>query len=114
MQVKGGIDWIGVTLSGGALILLNVGLGSPEMGVGRIDRRSGGTPADWIAGAAATFVIFLLSQRRVRDPILNLKIFSNRNLSAASGVNLLVGFLHQWWRSSASRCSSMSRARRTT
>ena len=32
MQVKGGIDWIGVTLLGGALILLNVGLGSPDVG----------------------------------------------------------------------------------
>src|SRR6266545_1469228 len=33
MDVKGGIDWIGVTLLGAALILLNVGLGSPEIGV---------------------------------------------------------------------------------
>ena len=38
------------------------------------------------------FAVFLVSQRRVRDPILDLRIFSNRNLSAASGVNLLVGF----------------------
>src|SRR5260370_4218027 len=38
------------------------------------------------------FAVFLASQRRVRDPILDLRIFSNRNLSAASGVNLLVGF----------------------
>jgi len=37
-------------------------------------------------------VVFLWSQRRLRDPILDLRIFSNRNLSAASGVNLLVGF----------------------
>ena len=37
-------------------------------------------------------MVFLLSQRRVADPILDLRIFSNRNLSAASGVNLLVGF----------------------
>ena len=38
------------------------------------------------------FVVFLLSQRRIRDPILDLRIFANRNLSAASGINLLVGF----------------------
>jgi MFS family permease len=89
-EVKGGIDWIGVTLLGLALILLNVGLGSPEM--------SGSTAAPtrdslyWVTGAALVFMIFLVSQRRVRDPILNLHIFSNRNLSSASGINLLVGF----------------------
>ena len=38
------------------------------------------------------FVIFLISQRRIKDPILDLSIFSNRNVSAANGVNLLVGF----------------------
>ena len=37
-------------------------------------------------------MIFLISQRRIKDPILDLGIFSNRNVSAASGVNLLVGF----------------------
>ena len=92
MQVKGGIDWIGVTLLGGALILLNVGLGSPEMGPDGSTAALTARRLYWLAGAAATFVIFLLSQRRVADPILNLKIFSNRNVSAASGVNLLVGF----------------------
>src|SRR5207344_1719001 len=52
MNVKGGIDWIGVTLLGAALILLNVGLGSPEMGV------NGSTAAPpqhrlyWVAAAA--------------------------------------------------------------
>ena len=34
----------------------------------------------------------LISQRRINEPILNLSIFSNRNVSAANGVNLLVGF----------------------
>ena len=38
------------------------------------------------------FTVFLISQRRVRDPILDLRIFKNRNLSAAIGINLLVGF----------------------
>ena len=52
MDVKGGIDWIGVTLLGVALILLNVGLGSPEIGLGRIDRRSAAHRLYWIAGAA--------------------------------------------------------------
>ena len=92
VDVKGGIDWIGVTLLGAALILLNVGLGSPEVGLDgstALRRRTGctGSPRRrWCSS------IFLVSQRRVRDPILDLRIFSNRNLSSASGVNLLVGF----------------------
>src|SRR5262249_56007776 len=91
-HVKCGIDWIGVTLLGAALILLNIGLGSPEIG----GEGSTAAPPEhrvyWVIAAAVVFVIFLVSQRLVRDPILNLKIFSNRNLSSASGVNLLVGF----------------------
>jgi len=91
-EVKGGIDWIGVTLVGAALILLNVGLGSPEIGGGDATVPPPEHRLYWVAAAVATFVLFLFSQRVVRDPILNLRIFSNRNLSSASGVNLLVGF----------------------
>lgn len=90
-DVKGRIDWIGVTLLGAALILLNLGLGSPEVG---FEGSIGGSPTYrlyWLL-AVAVFVAFLISQRLVRDPILDLRIFSNRNLSSASGVNLLVGF----------------------
>jgi MFS family permease len=46
----------------------------------------------WIVGAVAIFAIFLISQRYIKEPILNLSIFSNRNVSAATAVNLLVGF----------------------
>ena len=92
-HVKSRIDWIGVTLLGGR---------APPAQYR--PRRAGGRPRGlggrgvariwllWVAGAAALFVVFLISQRRIRDPILDLRIFSNRNLSAASGINLLVGF----------------------
>jgi MFS family permease len=90
-HTKGRIDWIGATLLAVALLLLNIGLGVPEA-----DLEGSTAPArnwlPWVAGAAAVFVVFLLSQRRIRDPILDLRIFANRNLSAASGINLLVGF----------------------
>jgi MFS family permease len=92
MNVNGGIDWIGVTLLGAALILLNVGLGSTEIS---LEGSTASPPQHrlyWFAAAAVVFAVFLISQRRVRDPILDLNIFSNRNLSSASGVNLLVGF----------------------
>ena len=92
VQVKGGIDWIGVALLTSTLMLLNIGLGAPEPAGGG----SAAAPLQngrwWVVASAGTFAIFLLSQTRIRDPILNLRIFSNRNLSAASGINLLVGF----------------------
>jgi MFS family permease len=91
MTVKGGIDWIGVTLLGAALLLLNLGLGAPDA-TGLDAAAPPQHRVAWVVGAAVVFVVFLLSQRRVRDPILDLRIFSNRNLSSASGVNLLVGF----------------------
>lgn len=88
--VQGGVDWIGVTLIAAALVLLNVGLGAPELAVE-------GTAAPphrtaWVVGAVVAFGLFLVSQTRVRHPLLDLRIFSNRNLASASGVNLLVGF----------------------
>jgi MFS family permease len=89
-SVRGGIDWIGVTLIGAALTMLNVGLGSPE-----IASEVSAAPQNqryWVAGAAVAFVAFLISQRRLKNPLLNLNIFSNRNVSAANAVNLLVGF----------------------
>src|SRR3954468_21259228 len=92
MHVKGGIDWIGVMLLGAALILLNVGLGAPEVGLEGSTALPSPHRLYWVAGAAVMFAVFLFSQRRVRDPILDLRIFANRNLSAASAVNLLVGF----------------------
>ena len=87
---QGGVDWIGVTMMAAALVLLNVGLGAPELGV-----ESTAAPPHrtaWVAGAAVAFGLFLVSQTRVRHPLLDLRIFSNRNLASASGVNLLVGF----------------------
>jgi hypothetical protein len=88
---KTGIDWLGVALLGAALILLNVGLGSPDIR----DEGVAAAPSHtlyWVAGAAVAFALFLLWQRRTREPILDLRIFSSRNVSAASVVNLLVGF----------------------
>lgn len=92
MHVKGGIDWMGVTLIGAALLLLNIGLGSPEMDLDGSAASSNPYRLYWVVAAAAALAIFLLWQRRASYPILDLRIFSSRNVSAASGVNLLVGF----------------------
>jgi putative exporter of polyketide antibiotics len=71
---------------------LNVGLGSPEIASDVSTTTPRQNQIYWVLGAALFFVIFLMSQRRIKDPILNLSIFSNRNVSAANCVNLLVGF----------------------
>ncbi|MBL8160992.1 MAG: MFS transporter [Anaerolineae bacterium] len=42
--------------------------------------------------ALLAFIGFILVERRVKDPLINLSMFRNRGLSAASVVNLLVGF----------------------
>ena len=91
-DVKGGMDWIGVTLVGAALTLLNIGLSSPEISLEESTVSPPHHRFYWIAAAVGALAVFLISQRRVRNPILDLRIFSNRNLSSASGVNLLVGF----------------------
>jgi MFS family permease len=90
-DAKGGIDWIGVALLGIALVLLNVGLGSPEI-ASEVSTNPPQHQMYWVVGALVAFVIFLISQRYLKEPILNLSIFSNRNVSAATGVNVLVGF----------------------
>jgi MFS family permease len=81
-----------VTLLAIALILLNVGLGAPEPDLEGSSAAASRNWLPWVVGAAAVFAAFLFSQRRIGDPILDLRLFSNRNLSAASGLNLLVGF----------------------
>jgi MFS family permease len=89
-EVTGRIDWTGVLLVGAALTLLNIGLGAPELageGAGPSQHR-----LYWVAASVVVFGIFLLWQRRARDPLLDLRIFSSRNLSTASGINLLIGF----------------------
>jgi MFS transporter, DHA2 family, triacylglyceride efflux pump len=89
---KGGIDWIGVALLAAALLFLNIGLGSPEIDVEGSGAAASPNRLLWVGGAAGLFAVFLISQRRIRAPLLDLRIFSNRNLSVASAVNLLVGF----------------------
>ena len=63
-DAKGGIDWIGVTLLGIALVLLNVGLGSPEI-ASDVSTTPPQNRMYWVVGAVVVFVIFLISQRRI-------------------------------------------------
>src|SRR6516165_616655 len=55
MDVKGGIDWIGVMLLGTALLLLNIGLGAPEAGLEGSTAPSSPYRLYWVGGAAVVF-----------------------------------------------------------
>lgn len=45
-----------------------------------------------LTAALVCFLGFILVESRVKDPLIDLKLFRNRNLSSASIINLFVGF----------------------
>ncbi len=88
MQSEGRVDWIGAGLISLALVGLNLGLGGGE--AASLSPPPYAAPALLIA--AICFVLFLWAERRVTNPLLDLRVFAERNVSAASGMNLLIGF----------------------
>jgi MFS family permease len=97
-RAAGRFDWLGTLLITLALIGLNLGLGtSPEAagsasGFEDLQNTAAGYGAYFLVGGAIAFVGFLLIESWVKYPLLRLGMFRGRNLSAASLVNLLVGF----------------------
>jgi MFS family permease len=89
-RAEGGVDWIGAALVTLALVGLNLGLGASETAAGSTAHPPYALPA-LIAGLIC-FLLFLWAERRAKHPLLNLRLFADRNLSAASAMNLLVGF----------------------
>lgn len=96
-RVQGRFDFLGSALIVGALVALNVGLG------GNVDAATSASsfedlsplPPYFGAMMIAAVVLlagFVLVERRVRDPLMNLNMFRRRNLSAGAVVNLFVGF----------------------
>ncbi|QPC82972.1 MFS transporter [Phototrophicus methaneseepsis] len=94
-RVQGRFDFIGTVLIVGALSCLSLGLGANvDMSGASLENLS---PLPDYAGPvlAIGFVLFLgflLVETRFKDPLINLAMFARRNLSAASVVNLLVGY----------------------
>jgi MFS family permease len=88
MKSEGRVDWIGAGLISLALVGLNLGLGAGEA--------ASASPPPYAAPAlliaALCFVLFLWAERRAANPLLDLRVFAERNVSAGSGMNLLVGF----------------------
>ncbi len=78
------VDVAGAVLSMVAIAALMVAL--TEMG------RDGGTTA-WVAGSfcATSVVLFVLQERRARDPILSLRVWAHRAIATANGATLMSG-----------------------
>jgi EmrB/QacA subfamily drug resistance transporter len=102
-RFPGKIDWVGAALLGVALLALSLGLSTPGS-VGAwagLSNLQPGEQADWLtpqtvgllAFSLLMFVLFALWQRRAREPLIPLELFSRRNwpFAAANLTNLLVG-----------------------
>ncbi|MBZ0282120.1 MAG: MFS transporter [Anaerolineae bacterium] len=96
-KTPGRFDLIGTLLITLALVGLIVGLGANV----EVSSSTSGfedlstLPAyalPVLSAALICFLGFILVESRVKDPLIDLKLFRNRNLSAASVINLLVGF----------------------
>ena len=96
-RTPGRFDFAGAALIVAALIALNLGLG------GNVDAATSASSFEDLSplppyfgpmmiAAAVLLVGFVLVERRVRDPLMNLNMFRRRNLSAGALVNLFVGF----------------------
>lgn len=94
---KGRFDFLGTALIVGALTALNVGLGAniEISGTANLDNLSPlpTYAAPVLLAGAVMFVLFIIVELRTRDPLINLRMFRQRNLSAASVVNVIIGYV---------------------
>ena len=84
------MDWIGVLWVTLALTGVNLGLAAGDAS-GGAGTGSGISPVPLGLGLLA-FLIFIIHELRAPHPLLNLRLYRQRNISAASALNLIVGF----------------------
>jgi EmrB/QacA subfamily drug resistance transporter len=87
------IDWLGALLLGLALTSLSLGLAQQGTSLGPVTT-SGTTPQNnpiALALAAIFLIAFVLVERKVRWPVVNLSMFRRLTFSSSSLVSLLVG-----------------------
>jgi EmrB/QacA subfamily drug resistance transporter len=89
------IDWAGAVSLGVAMVSVNVALlGSARIqSVTGLEELTGGrAPTVWFyAVAVVAAIVFVYTQRRGDDPLIDFTLFRGRNLSVAVVVNFLVG-----------------------
>lgn len=96
-RVKGRFDFVGTALITGALVALSLGLGANLDLTGTSTNIENLSPlpdyaAPVLTLAVVLFIGFILVESRLKSPLINLQMFRRKNLSAASVVNLLVGY----------------------
>lgn len=92
------IDWLGLAALTLCLLSLNIALlsgGSVETAGGFAALNEPRQPHAGLfyAVAAVSFVAFLLIEWRLADPLIELRLFRNRNFTTAVLINFLVGFI---------------------
>jgi len=86
------MDWLGALLIALALTGFNLGLSANETSTRAVSATSSGYALLALLLGVSSFGVFLWHERRTTYPLLNLHLFAKRNISAASALNLLVGF----------------------
>lgn len=88
LRARHRIDWLGTALmaSGVSCLILFLSLGGTTQPWG-----SPQSVALGVAGLVLT-VLFVLAERRAEEPILPLRLFSNRIFAVASAIGFIVGF----------------------
>lgn len=89
-RIRAPLDWIGVLWISLALAGWNIGLGAGNT-TGSGSASGGISPLPILLGFLA-FGAFVWRELRTPQPLINLNLFRNRNVSASSALNLLVGF----------------------
>ncbi len=85
------MDWIGVLWITLALAGVNLGLAAGNTGAAGANEGAGISPVP-LALALLAFAAFVTHELRAPHPLLNLRLYRNRNISASSALNLIIGF----------------------
>lgn len=96
-RAKGRFDIIGTLLIAASLIALVIGLGGNvdvSLSPTNLQEVSNLPPLNGTALVIAGVALlgFILVESRLRDPLIQLKLFRRRNLAAGSIINLFIGF----------------------
>jgi len=93
---RGRFDVVGAVLVSAALIGLSLSLGGQTDVSTTTSLRNVGQPVPFnlalLLGSVGVFVLFIVWELRIKHPLLELRLFRKRNVSAASMTNLVVGF----------------------
>lgn len=96
-RAKGRFDILGTVLIVGSLLALIVAMGGhTDVSATAASFEDMAKIPDYalplLVVAVVLFIGFVLVERRIKDPLIDLRLFRHRNLSAGALVNLFVGF----------------------